>query len=107
MKKLIPALALAALIPLGGCVAPYGYSSGAYAGYDGGFDSGYQGYGNSNSGYGYGEPGYYQYSDAQYYGGYGAPAYGPPVAYPQSYSTPAPYRQPLRKKHAARLRCRC
>jgi len=39
MKKLSTALLLAALLPLAGCATPYGYSSGAYAGYDGGFDS--------------------------------------------------------------------
>ena len=66
MKKLSIALALAALLPLGGCVTPYGYSSGAYAGYDGGFDSGYQGYGGGGSRYSYGEPGYYQMDDNAY-----------------------------------------
>jgi hypothetical protein len=46
------ALALIALLPLAACATPYGYSSGAYAGYDGSFDSGYQGYGGSNANYG-------------------------------------------------------
>ncbi len=45
MKKLA-AIALLALLPLGGCASPYpgAYSTGAYAGYDGGFDDGYHGY---------------------------------------------------------------
>lgn len=42
MKKLATLLCLAALLPLGGCA--YGYSSGAWAGYDPSFDNGYKGY---------------------------------------------------------------
>lgn len=97
MKKLTTALALAALLPLAGCATPYGYSSGAWANYDGGFDSGYQGYGGGGSYYGYGEPGYYQMNDAQYYGGqpyygggyYEQPYYGAP--YQGTYYQRSPY----------------
>ena len=43
--KLLPIALLAALIPLAGCMSyPGPYSAGAYNGYDGGFDSGFQGY---------------------------------------------------------------
>jgi hypothetical protein len=34
------------------CATPCGYSPGAYAGYDRGFDNGYQGYGGYNTNYG-------------------------------------------------------
>ncbi|HEY0266140.1 MAG TPA: hypothetical protein VGC16_05265 [Rhizomicrobium sp.] len=75
MKKLIPALLLATLLPmLGGCVVygegpGPGYSSAAWAGYDGSYEFGGQGYG--PGGYcppGYGDP----YAN---YGGYGGNAY--------------------------------
>ena len=86
MKKIATALILAALLPLAGCATPYGYSSGAYAGYDGGFDSGYQGYGGGGSRYGYSEPGYNQMSDNAYYGGQAyAPPYGSGGYYAQPY----------------------
>ena len=121
MKKLVPALLLAALLPLAGCATPYGYSPGAYAGYDGGFDDGFHGYGGSGSGYGYGQPGYDQYSDAGYYGqpyGNGAQAYGGyyvapgyNTAYSQSYysnSYAAPViDSPPRPRHIRRHRCAC
>jgi hypothetical protein len=51
MKKIAAALVLM-LLPLGGCATPYGYSSGAYAGYDPYYDSGYQGYERTGSYYG-------------------------------------------------------
>jgi hypothetical protein len=83
MEKFVPALILAALLPLAGCATSYGYSSGAYAGYDGSFDHGYYGYGGSNSPYGgasyrpYGN-GYYagQSSDPANGGGYYGPSHG-------------------------------
>lgn len=88
MKKLAAAIALATLLPLAGCATPYGYSPGAWANYDGGYDSGYQGYGGgccSRAGYG---DAYYS-SQPYYYGGYyDQPAYAPPPAYgPSWYST--------------------
>ncbi len=76
MKKLVPALLLAALLPLlGGCVVygsgpGLGYSSSAWANYDGGYEFGGQGYG--PGGYcppGYGDP-YASYGGYQAYGGY-------------------------------------
>jgi hypothetical protein len=70
MTKLVPALMLAALLPLlGGCVVygagpGYGYSSGAWAGYYGSYEFGGQGYGPAGYCPGYGDP----YAA---YGGYG------------------------------------
>jgi hypothetical protein len=43
--RLLPLALLAAMLPLAGCMSyPGPYSAGAYNGYDGGFDSGFQGY---------------------------------------------------------------
>ena len=85
MKKIATILCLAALLPLGACVSPYGYSTGAWAGYDPSFDNGYKGYErpvhyrddyNPSAGAGY-------YGGGVAYGGgygggayYGGPAYG-------------------------------
>lgn len=88
MKKIL--LAAAAILPLaalGGCVSPYPgiYSSGAYAGYDGGFDSGYQGYDRPIT--------WNDYNPAVYAPLAYAPAYGPtPVSYapPYGYYPQAP-----------------
>lgn len=104
MKKLAT-LAILGLLPLAGCATPYGYSSGAYAGYDPYFDSGYQGYERPMSYYGeadygrpYGTAAYagYGYGQQPYYGG----GYSSGYAYPQSYSygyaatAPVYYQQP-------------
>jgi len=75
MKKiLLTAAATIALAALGGCVSPYpgAYSSGAYAGYDGGFDDGYQGYERPVI-WGGNMPGAY----------YGPASYAPPYGYYQ------------------------
>jgi hypothetical protein len=75
MKRLAAVIALAALLPLGGCATPYGYSPGAWAYYDGDYDYGWDGYGGSaDTGYGQGAP----------YAAYGNPYYGAPP-YPGMY----------------------
>ncbi len=70
MKKRAAAFVLA-LLPLAGCAAPYGYSPGAWSGYDRDFDLGYQGYG----GY-YDQPYRDSYYEPSSYGGYGQPYRG-------------------------------
>jgi hypothetical protein len=75
MKKLVPAIILAALLPLGGCTV-YGLGpagGGAWANYDYGYDFQQGGYG--PGGYcppGYGDPNAYYGG----YAGYGGYAYG-------------------------------
>jgi hypothetical protein len=84
MKKfLLTATALLGLAALGGCASPYPgvYSSGAWAGYDGGFDDGYHGYqrpviydnfGPYGMGVSYAPPPYTYMAPAR-----GYPSYGP------------------------------
>jgi hypothetical protein len=100
MKRLAAAIALAAVLPLAGCAAPYGYSPGAWANYDGDYDYGYDGYdrpityyGEAEGGRPYGnayyaaQPGY-GYAGQPAYGGYYAQSYAPQPAYaPAWYST--------------------
>lgn len=104
MKRFAAAIALAAILPLAGCAAPYGYSPGAWANYDGDYDYGYDGYdrpityyGEAEGGRPYGNAYYaaqpsYGYAGQPAYGGYySQPAYvAPPNAYvapPNAYST--------------------
>ena len=81
MKKILLATAsLAVLTALGGCVSPYPgvYSTGAYAGYDAGFDDGYHGYERPITwDDAYRRPYYAPASYAPPYGYYQQPAYGP------------------------------
>jgi hypothetical protein len=91
MKKLAAVIALATLLPLAGCAAPYGYSPGAWANYDGDYDYGYDGYDRPITYYGYGEASYVQPYGNAYYAGqpyYGPQVYSPPPGYgPNWYST--------------------
>jgi hypothetical protein len=57
MKKAVILIALAALVPLAGCVAPYGYYDRGY--YGGGYGPGYRG---SDAYYGYNQG----YEDRRY-----------------------------------------
>lgn len=59
MKKRVILIALAALVPLAGCVAPYPYYRAGY------YDRGY--YGGAYAGYGY-RGDYYGYNRGGYYG---------------------------------------
>ena len=77
MKYLAAVIALAALLPLGGCATPYGYSPGAWAYYDGDYDYGWDGY-DSGPVTGYGEAAYYRPYGNLYYG-------APPSYYPGFY----------------------
>jgi hypothetical protein len=61
MKKRFVLLALATLVPLAGCVAPYPYYGRGY--YGGGYGGAYYGY--NNGGY-YGERRYAPYADYNY-----------------------------------------
>jgi hypothetical protein len=86
MKRL---LALLPLLLLGAC-ADYGYSPGAWAGYDGTYDWGYSGY-QRPVGPGDFDGPVYQYQAPAYYPqayAYPAPSYGPPAYGPQSYGPP-------------------
>jgi hypothetical protein len=94
MKRLAAVIALAALVPLGGCATPYGYSPGAWANYDADYDYGWDGYDAPATGYGqamppraYGNP-YYGVPPYYYPGVYGPAFYGYPPAYGPRY---APY----------------
>ncbi len=95
MKRIWAVAAMAGLISLGGCVAPYYYDRYGYAdpAYDAPADP-YDGYGapfhgdsHYSDGYGYGQPTY----AAQGYGpGYGGQAYGPPAYGRPAYGPPPP-----------------
>jgi hypothetical protein len=91
MNRIAAVIALAALLPLGGCATPYGYSPGAWAYYDGDYDYGWDGYGGGPvTGYGeatyarpygnlyYSAPPYYYPGFYYYPGAYGPPFYGYP-----------------------------
>jgi hypothetical protein len=91
MKRLAAVIALAALLPLGGCATPYGYSPGAWANYDGDYDYGWDGYDAPQTGYGQAMPprayGNAAYSAPPYY----YPGYYPGVWGPAYYGYPPAY----------------
>jgi hypothetical protein len=109
-------IALAALLPLAGCATPYGYSPGAWAYYDGDYDSGQEGYdrpiiyyGESAQGLPYDNSSYGAPASGQVYGNVysGAPVYAQSYAYDgdQAYSEPDSDGH-AKLRHMSRCHCR-